>query len=195
MCSSTSVATGRAPAATIAIVNWSWPGKASQSGSQRAVIMCALVRRSRGQRGSPPPACRGSSPSSRWRRLRPGSRTRASVLENTRLASLSHTGHAIDLRRSERPGYLEATMVVAPISVCRHSGLCGIGYPRSVRRHQAHRGHLCHLDAASADGAGSKSKIRRGMYTVAHEFGMSTTPEKRPSIGAEPRIMYAWISV
>jgi lysyl-tRNA synthetase class II len=24
---------------------------------------------------------------------------------------------------------------------------------------------------------------------VAHEFGMSTTPENRPSIGAEPRIM------
>ena len=45
------------------------------------------------------------------------------------------------------------------------------------------------------DGRTSKSKIRLGMYTVAHEFGMSTTPEKRPSTGADPRIMYAWMSV
>ena len=39
------------------------------------------------------------------------------------------------------------------------------------------------------DGAMSKSNIALGIYTVAHEFGMSTTPENRPSIGAEPRIM------
>jgi hypothetical protein len=29
------------------------------------------------------------------------------------------------------------------------------------------------------------------MYTVEQEFGMSTTPDSRPSIGAAPRIMYA----
>ena len=33
------------------------------------------------------------------------------------------------------------------------------------------------------------SKISVGMYTVEHEFGMSTTPDSLPSIGAEPRIM------
>jgi hypothetical protein len=39
------------------------------------------------------------------------------------------------------------------------------------------------------DGETSKSNILLGIYTVAHEFGMSTTPENRPSIGAEPKIM------
>ncbi|SKZ14442.1 Uncharacterised protein [Mycobacteroides abscessus subsp. abscessus] len=29
------------------------------------------------------------------------------------------------------------------------------------------------------------------MYTVAQELGMSTTPDSRPSIGAEPRSRYA----
>ncbi len=33
----------------------------------------------------------------------------------------------------------------------------------------------------------SMSKISVGRYTVAQAFGMSTTPEKRPSIGAAPR--------
>src|ERR1700712_724255 len=33
-----------------------------------------------------------------------------------------------------------------------------------------------------ADGATSKSKMAVGMYTVEQEFGMSTTPESRPSI-------------
>ena len=38
-------------------------------------------------------------------------------------------------------------------------------------------------------GLTSKSKMPVGMYTVEHEFGMSTTPDSRPSIGAAPRIM------
>ena len=42
---------------------------------------------------------------------------------------------------------------------------------------------------------GPKSKIAVGTYTVEQEFGMSTTPDSRPSIGAEPRIMYAWIAL
>src|ERR1700743_3255370 len=42
-----------------------------------------------------------------------------------------------------------------------------------------------------ADGRTSMSNISVGMYTVEHEFGMSTTPDSLPSIGAEPRIMYA----
>jgi hypothetical protein len=40
-----------------------------------------------------------------------------------------------------------------------------------------------------AEGRTSMSKISVGMYTVEHEFGMSTTPDNLPSIGAEPRIM------
>src|SRR5689334_668936 len=44
-----------------------------------------------------------------------------------------------------------------------------------------------------AEGRTSMSKISVGMYTVEHEFGMSTTPDSLPSIGAEPKIMYAWI--
>ena len=42
-----------------------------------------------------------------------------------------------------------------------------------------------------AEGLMSKSKMAVGRYTVAHEFGISTTPEKRPSIGAEPSRRYA----
>lgn len=37
-----------------------------------------------------------------------------------------------------------------------------------------------------APGRMSMSKISVGKYTVAHAFGMSTTPEKRPSMGAAP---------
>ena len=40
-----------------------------------------------------------------------------------------------------------------------------------------------------AEGRTSMSKISVGMYTVEHEFGMSTTPDNLPSMGAEPRIM------
>jgi len=32
----------------------------------------------------------------------------------------------------------------------------------------------------------SKSNIAVGRYSEQHAFGMSTTPETRPSIGAEP---------
>ena len=42
-----------------------------------------------------------------------------------------------------------------------------------------------------AEGAIGKSKIAVGMYTVAQEFGMSTTPDRRPSIGADPSSRYA----
>ena len=37
-----------------------------------------------------------------------------------------------------------------------------------------------------ADGATGKSNIAVGRYTVEQEFGMSTTPDSRPSIGAAP---------
>ena len=40
-----------------------------------------------------------------------------------------------------------------------------------------------------AEGRTSMSKISVGMYTVEHEFGISTTPDSLPSIGAEPKIM------
>ncbi|QBJ22451.1 aldo/keto reductase [Kocuria marina subsp. indica] len=42
-----------------------------------------------------------------------------------------------------------------------------------------------------AEGRMSTSKISVGRYTVAHELGMSTTPEKRPSMGAAPSSRYA----
>jgi hypothetical protein len=69
---------------------------------------------------------------------------------------------------------------------------------RTSFRHSAGRGQFAELGTSMScltwcglalDGATSKSNIALGIYTVAHEFGMSTTPENRPSIGAEPRIM------
>jgi len=73
----------------------------------------------------------------------------------------------------------------APPVTClaRQAGDIGTDVPGSI------------WNGPSADGATGKSKIAVGMYTVEHELGMSTTPDRRPSIGAAPRIMYAWMSL
>ena len=102
--------------------------------------------------------------------------------EKTRVASPPHSGQAI------ADGALPSGRVMsnAPCSLAAEL-VEGHG-----RAQFAVIGTLTSCDTwcgLPLDGATSKSKIRRGMYTVAQEFGMSTTPEKRPSIGAEPRIM------
>ena len=110
--------------------------------------------------------------------------------EKTRLASPPHSGHGIE------SGALPSgtTTSKSPSWPHRYSYVA-IG--RSLPRQSADFGTdtpCVTWWGVPLPGATSKSKIRLGMYTVAHEFGMSTTPENRPSIGAEPRIMYAWMS-
>ena len=65
---------------------------------------------------------------------------------------------------------------------------CGIG-PASAQGAECGApgpGSIC--VGPDVEGRTSKSKIAVGMYTVAQAFGMSTTPDNRPSIGAAPRI-------
>ena len=47
------------------------------------------------------------------------------------------------------------------------------------------------LGISPAPGRMSISKMSSGRYTVAQAFGISTTPENRPSIGAAPSSRYA----
>ena len=109
--------------------------------------------------------------------------------EKIRLASPRHSGHGIDAgalpsgrTTSKPPSWSHRYSYVAIETWPSQSADMGTFTPCLT------------WWGVPLEGATSKSKIRLGMYTVAHELGMSTTPEKRPSIGAEPRIMYAWMS-
>lgn len=63
-----------------------------------------------------------------------------------------------------------------------------VGTPGSPHRLAARGAPIPGLiwNGPAADGCTSKSKIDVGMYTVEQEFGMSTTPDNRPSMGAAP---------